>query len=42
MFTVKPPETKPNENEAKMHFTGLWQYSAHSNSPSKDLVKLFP
>jgi hypothetical protein len=31
---------KHPENEAKMHFTYLRQCSAHSNSPSKDFMKL--
>jgi hypothetical protein len=34
-------ETQMLENEVKMHFTYHWQCSAYSNSPSKDLVKLF-
>jgi recombination DNA repair RAD52 pathway protein len=41
MATVNTPKCKHLENEAKMHFTYLWQPSAHSNSISNNLVKLF-
>ena len=40
MATVNALKRKHSENEVKMHFTYLWQCSAHSNSTSKDLVIL--
>ena len=40
MATVNVLKHKHPENKAKMHFTYLWQSLAHSNSISKDLVKL--
>jgi len=40
MATVNALKCKHLENEAKMHFTYLWQSLAHSNSTSKDFVKL--
>jgi hypothetical protein len=48
MVTVNAPFHKHLENEAKMHFTCTsavlalpGKCSAHSNSPLKDLVKLY-
>jgi hypothetical protein len=41
MATVNALKRKHLENDNKMHFTSLRQYSAHSNSTSKDFVKLF-
>jgi hypothetical protein len=41
MATVNALKCKHLENEAKMNFTYLQQSSAHSNSISNDLVKLF-
>jgi hypothetical protein len=41
MATVNVPKRKHFKNEAKMHFTYLRQCSAHSNSTSKDLTRLF-
>ena len=35
MTTVNALKCKHPENEAKMHFTYLWQCLAHSNSTSK-------
>jgi hypothetical protein len=40
MATVNALKCKHPENEVKMHFTYLWQCSADSNSPSKDLNKI--
>ena len=40
MAPVNALKRKHSENEVKMHFTYLWQCSAHSNSTSKDLVIL--
>ena len=41
MATVNALKCKHLENELKMHFTYLRQSSAHSNSTSNNLVKLF-
>jgi hypothetical protein len=41
MVTVNALKRKHLENEAKMHFTYLRQYSAHSNSTSKDFARLY-
>ena len=41
MATVNTLKRKHLENEAKMHFTYIRQCSAHSNSTSNDLMKIF-
>ena len=41
MVTVNALKCKYLENEAEMNFTYLWQISAHSNSTSNDLTKIF-
>ena len=41
MATVNTLKRKHFENDNKMHFTSLRQSSAHSNSTSRDFVKLF-
>jgi hypothetical protein len=41
MATMNALKRKHLENEAKMHFTYIRQYSAYSNSTLKDFAKLF-
>jgi hypothetical protein len=40
MATMNTLKRKHLENENKMHFTSLWQHSAHSNSTSNNLNKI--